>query len=147
MGMRDFRSVTKTGRQGERGTAIVEAAFTLLPLFIFLFAIMEAGRFFEVQQTLTDAAREGARLGVAPLTQTDTLATKQEIVDKVTIYLNAASIQPKRILVDGENSPAPPANFRKVRVEADYSLITLSMFSSLQFTLKGEALMRNETTP
>jgi Flp pilus assembly protein TadG len=139
--------VTKKARHAERGTAVVETALTLLPLFIFLFAIMEAGRFFNVQQSLTDAAREGARLGVAPLSQTDTLATKQEIVDAVTIYLNAASIQPKRILVDAENSPGPPANFRKVRVEADYSLITLSMFSSLKFTLEGEALMRNETTP
>src|SRR5206468_10584485 len=112
---------------------------------VFLVAIMEAGRFFNVQETLTDALREEARLGVAPLSQTDTLAMKQDIVDPVTICVNSLSIEPKRIPVDAESSPASPSNSRKVRVEADPNSITLSTLS-LKFTLKGEALMRNETT-
>ncbi len=57
----------------ERGTVIVEAAFTLLLLFTFLFGLMEIGRFISVQQALTDAAREGARARITPLSQTSYL--------------------------------------------------------------------------
>lgn len=128
----------------ENGTVIVETAFTVLLLFTFLFAIMEAGRLFNVQQTLTDAAREGARLGVTPLTQTNTLPNTTDVQDAVRVFLDAAAITPKNILV---NPAGTPTDFTKVRVEADYQLITLSMFSNLQITLKGEALMRNETSP
>ena len=76
----NFEEVTKTmakkkTRQAGKGTALFEAAFTALPLF--MFATMETGRFL--------------------------------------------------------NSPAPPPHFTKVRVEADYSLITLSMFGSSNF--------------
>ena len=72
----------RLGRK-ENGTVIVETAFTVLLLFTFLFAIMEAGRLFNVQETLTDAAREGARFGVTPLTQTNTL-----------LFLNFPNLQP-----------------------------------------------------
>ena len=137
-----MRPGIKNGR--ESGTVIVETAFTVLLLFTFLFAIMEAGRLFNVQQTLTDAAREGARLGVTPLTQTNTLPSTTDVEDAVKVFLNAAAITPKNIFV---NPAGTPANFTKVRVEADYQLITLSMFSNLLFTVKGEALMRNETSP
>ena len=137
-----MRPGIKSGR--ESGTVIVETAFTVLLLFTFLFAIMEAGRLFNVQQTLTDAAREGARLGVTPLTQTNTLPSSTDIQNTVTVFLSAASITGATVAV---NNPAPPAGFTRVRVTAPYQLITLSMFSNLQFTVKGEALMRNETSP
>ncbi len=137
-----MRPREKSDRQS--GTVIVETAFTVLLLFTFLFAIMEAGRLFNVQQTLTDAAREGARLGVTPLTQTNTLLTTPEIQAVVQTYLDAASISGASVVV---NNPAPPAGFTRVRVTAPYQLITLSMFINLPLTLKGEALMRNETSP
>jgi Flp pilus assembly protein TadG len=116
----------------------------MLTLFIFLFAIMEAGRLFNVQQTLTDAAREGARWGVTPLTQTDTLRNTTEIQARVQEFLDSASIQPTSIVVTRTGTPE---NFTRVRVEADYRPITLSMFNLGTLTLKGEALMRNETSP
>jgi Flp pilus assembly protein TadG len=111
-----FKEVTKAmakkkARKAQRGIALMKAALTMLPRFFF--AIMEGGRFFKVQQTLAGIAREGARLGTVPLSQTDILATKPEIVEVIKLYC---------------------------------SLITLSVFSSLKFTLNGEALMRDETT-
>lgn len=50
----------------QRGGTLVEAAIVLPLLFMFLFAIIEFGRVFNMYQTMTDAAREGARFGVAP---------------------------------------------------------------------------------
>jgi len=43
---------------GELGAAMVEAALIMLTLLILLFAIFEAGRVINMQQTLTNAARE-----------------------------------------------------------------------------------------
>lgn len=50
----------------QRGGTLVEAAIVLPLLFMFLFAIVEFGRVFNMYQTMTNAAREGARFGVAP---------------------------------------------------------------------------------
>src|ERR1051326_5302366 len=76
----------------ETGSVVVEGALILLLMFIFLLGLMEAGHLFLVQQTLTDAAREGARLGVAPLTQTSTLASDADIRTKVRIFLASAGV-------------------------------------------------------
>src|SRR5262245_65036078 len=81
-----------TKRDRQTGAVLVEAAFTLLTLCIFLFGIIEAGRFFQVQQFLTDAAREGARVAVAPMSQTTTLATSTEISTAVQDFLYAGGI-------------------------------------------------------
>jgi Flp pilus assembly protein TadG len=130
--------------RNQAGTAVVETAITLLLLFTFLFAIMEAGRVFNVQQTLTDAAREGARLAVSPLSQTDTLPNGTEITARAQTFLDGAAISNAMVTV---NNPAAPMGYTRVQVTAPYQLITLSMFSNLSITLKGEALMRNETSP
>ena len=74
------------------GQALVEGALTLLLLFVFLFGIFEVGRLLQVQQALTDAAREGARRGIVPLTRTDTLATDPDVQGVVSGFLAAASL-------------------------------------------------------
>src|SRR4051812_38236626 len=79
-------------RRADSGTALVEAAMTLMLAFVLLFGIMEAGRFLHVQQTLTQAAREAARLSVAPITQTDTMASIGQIKAEAQKYLDVAQI-------------------------------------------------------
>ncbi|GIH97390.1 hypothetical protein Psi01_80200 [Planobispora siamensis] len=56
------RTATLPGRRaGDRGAASVETAL-MLPVIVFLlFAIIDFGRMFNAQITLTEAAREGAR--------------------------------------------------------------------------------------
>ena len=149
-------------RAPQTGSVLVEAAFTLLTLFVFLFGIVEAGRFFQVQQFLTDAAREGARVAVAPLSQTTTLATMAEIQTAIQQFLDAAAIKNATPAVDcvnlttgadiASNSTCtgivcPAACGTRVTVSAPYQIMTLAMFSNLSITLKGKALMRNETSP
>jgi Flp pilus assembly protein TadG len=51
------------GTRLERGQSLVEFAL-VLPLFLFLlFAVIDGGRYVYVNSTLSNAAREGARLG------------------------------------------------------------------------------------
>lgn len=63
--MRWRRSVSRTeGRQQpEGGVALVEFAMVLPLLLVLVFGIIDFGRAFQTWITLTNAAREGARLG------------------------------------------------------------------------------------
>ena len=134
----------------QRGTALVESAMTLLGFLVLLLAIVEAGRFLGAQQVLTDASREGARLAVSPLSGTSTLPTTEEIEIEVQRFLQAANVgsattvveRPVYIVTGGVASV-----YTRVRVSLPYTVVTLPMFSNLEITLAGEAVMRNETSP
>lgn len=132
----------------QAGTVLVEAAFTLLLLFIFLLGIIEAGRFLNVQQVLTNAAREGARMAVEPITQTNCAfengcVPAGDIEAAVQSYLDAANIT-NATVSSSTYTDADGMRYTTVRVTAPYTLITMSMFSSLQVTLEGQARMRDE---
>jgi len=142
--------LTGANRKAETGAVVVEAALTLLLFFTLLFAIMEGGRFLNVQQTLTNAAREGARLAVAPLSQTSTLASDGQIEAEIRVFLDAARISGATVTV--ERPVTVQANgvtmqYTRVRVSVPYQVISLAAFSALSVNLAGEALMRNETSP
>jgi Flp pilus assembly protein TadG len=137
----------------ETGAVVVEAALTLLFFFTLLLGIMEGGRFLNVQQTVTNAAREGARMAVAPITQTSTLPSDGEIETEVRRFLDAARISGATITVERPlviPSNGLPMQYTRVRVSVPYRVISLAMFSTqggLSVNLAGEALMRNETSP
>ena len=131
------------------GTAVVEAAITVLGFLVVVLAIFEAGRLLNVQQALTDASREGARLAVAPLSGTSTLPTVGEIENEVQRFLQAANIGTATTVVERPVSivtGSVSTTFTRVRVSVPYTVLTLSMFSGLEITLVGQTLMRNETS-
>ncbi len=154
----------------ERGVAIVEAALTLLLLFIFLFGLMEVSLLISVQQALTNAAREGARARVAPYSQTSYLADAFVVKEAVCSFLSAASItcDPSTVACDGPADETricineephvpdstvcptdgnPVAGCTIVHVEVPYRPVLASIFGISSVTLQAEALMRNETSP
>ena len=53
-------------RRDDRGTALIEMAFTLPLLLLISIGIIDFGRAFQTWQILTNAAREGARVAVLP---------------------------------------------------------------------------------
>ncbi len=55
------RNETRLGRKRRRGVAVVELAVMLPILVLMILGIIEFGRMSMVQQTITAAAREGAR--------------------------------------------------------------------------------------
>ncbi|MEC4681514.1 MAG: TadE/TadG family type IV pilus assembly protein [Nitrospirota bacterium] len=137
-------------RTNSRGVATVEAAMTLLLFITLIFAIVEAGRFLNVQQVLTNAAREGARLSIAPLSGTSSLASVAEIEARVQSFLDSAAIQGAQISVVRPVYVATTivqGEFTRVEVSLPYRVMTLPLFSALEITLQGKALMRNETSP
>lgn len=53
-------------RRKERGAELVEAAFVLPLLLMLLIGVFWAARAYNIYETITRAAREGARVAVAP---------------------------------------------------------------------------------
>ena len=143
----------------ERGSAMLEAALTMLTLLVLLFAIFEAGRILNIQQTLTNAAREGARLSVLPLQGgTDTLPSTGVVQARVQSFLNASGLNGAAATVTVNQCCDPSANtcttppcaagsiqYSRVTVVVPYKVVSISMFSFLEVNLQGQATMRNET--
>ena len=91
------------GRRRRRGAAVVEFAIVLPIFFLMVFAMIEFGRLVMVRQVLTNASREGARIGVLDGATTD------EVESQVEAYLTNASIPftPGNVV---SVSPSPPSS-------------------------------------
>jgi len=158
----------KGKENSQRGSAMLEAALTMLTLLVLLFAIFEAGRLLNIQQTLTNAAREGARLSVLPVWGgTDCLPSTTTVQDRVNSFLSASGLNGATATVTvndccdttcsprsgtactGGLKPPPCASgsiaYSRVTVTVPYKIVSISMFSMLEVTLQGQATMRNET--
>jgi len=103
-------------KHGEKGQALVE--FTLLvPVFLLLlFAIIDFGMGFYSWITVTNAAREGARLGAV-------LATQQQIEDRVYQTADLPN-ESTKMTVTVTNAQGQPGESVVVTVDYDYDLIT-----------------------
>lgn len=151
----------------ESGAVIAESALTIGVLFLLLFAIVEFGRAYNIYQTLTDAAREGARYGVAP-DPANSYAdpSVSQIQANVQQFMAAAHIQGGTVAVScvyAAGSPAPQTSFcpqgatqttdptlqtdngfnpvyTKVQVSVPYKFIVLPF----SVTMSSKAVMRNE---
>ena len=131
--------------------------------FSLLFGIIEAGRFLNMRQVLTNAAREGARFGVAPTSGTNNLPDETEIRTRVESFLAAAHIMGATVSTkcpvgapeactstDASMSATTgivTTEYTEVTVTKPFSVVTIpGFFNALQINLTGKALMRRETS-
>lgn len=84
----------------ERGQALAEFALVLPLILLFIAAILEFGRAWNIKQAVTDAAREGARYTVV-MDETMTIA---DVEAKIEERLALASIEESEIEI---SSPDP----------------------------------------
>jgi Flp pilus assembly protein TadG len=151
-------------KAGERGVTVVEGAILIVAFFMLILGVIELGRFLSMRQVLTNAAREGARFAVAPLTQTNTLPSESEVVARVNTFLTAASITGATITTTcptgapegctsyddttmSVNTGLVTTKYTMVTVTKPFSVITApGLFSAFTVTVKGEAMMRRETS-
>ncbi len=133
--------------RSSRGVAVVESALILLVFFTLILGVMEIGRFLSVQLTLTDAAREGARMAVTPVAGTSTLPSDGEIQGYVQGFLDSNGLSSATVTVDRDIISAEGDVFTMVEVTFPYQVLTASLFSDLEVTLAGRSRMRNETSP
>lgn len=153
----------------ERGATIVEGALVVLLLFTLLIAIIEFSRVYNIYQTITNAAREGARFGVAPCQSGDKSqtactfkgATYQSgflppasmIRDYVIDFLRASSIPatandvtitfPEKHLTGTSNGVNFDQKYEYLRVDVRASYDWL-IFPFPNLTLRANSVMKNE---
>ncbi len=108
------RYKTREG-QRERGQGMVEFVL-VLPIFLLLvFAIVDFGMGFHAWLTVTNSAREGARLGAVRGTQSQIVQRVQDTSD---------SLDQSNMTITVTNAEGAPGTSVVVDVEYDYTLIT-----------------------
>jgi len=121
---------------------VVEFAVVAPLFFLLIFGMIEFGRMVMVQQVITNASREGARIGVLDG------ATTSDVTTAVNNYLQSASIQGATVSV----TPSPPSSAgygAPVTVAVSVSFNQVSWLPSPMFlggqTLSATTVMRRET--
>jgi Flp pilus assembly protein TadG len=128
-------------RRNRRGAAAVEFAFVAPVFFVFVFGMIEYGRMVMVQQVLTNAAREGARIGVLDG------STTSQVTTAVNTYLSNSTISGATVTVN----PSPPSSAgygQPVTVTVSISFNQVSWLPSPMFlggkTMTASSVMRRE---
>ncbi len=138
---------SKAFKQGsftkKSGAAIVEFAIVAPVFFLLVLGMIEFGRMVMVQQVLTNASREGARVAVLDGT------TPQEVFSRVQSLLEPAGIRGAEILLD-PNPPslAGPGEPVRVTVQVPFRQVSWlpTPFFLRNITLRATTVMRRETT-
>lgn len=133
-----------TPRRSRKGSALVEFAVVLPVFLLFVLGMIEYGRMVMVQQIITNAAREGARVGVLDNSTSATVTTA------ANIYLTSAGIASATIAA----SPDPPSSAtyaNPVSVTVSVPFNSVSWLPSPMYlggkTMTYTATMRRETIP
>ena len=129
-------------RKDRRGAAAVEFAVVAPVFFLLIFGMIEYGRMVMVQQILTNASREGARVGVLDG------STTTDVNNAVNTYLTSAHITGATI-TPSPNPPSSAAYSAPVTITVSVPFSQVSWLPSPMFlggtTLTSSSVMRRET--
>ena len=138
----------RSGWRSERGAELIEFA-VVMPILIFIIAgIFEFGMMFRAYESVTNAAREGARVGVLPGYNVADVQTR------VNQYLAASGLATTpTTTVTNQTLATGAGSFtaRQVRVVYPYPFVVLSGFAPFfggnfgSINLTAAAVMRSET--
>jgi Flp pilus assembly protein TadG len=149
----NVRRSLRTRTRSERGAEIIELAL-VTPLFLLLIAGMfDFGFLFRNWEVVTNAAREGARMGVLPDYACDDTTT--DVEDRVTDYMAASGITDTTsysVDVNSTTLDTAAGTFSAcvVFVELTQPLPTLSVIGTLtggtfgDVAVRANAVMRTE---
>jgi len=134
-------------RRSDTGQALTEFALVMPVVLLMLVGIIEFGRAWNVQQVLTDAAREGARQAVLA----NPAVTQQSVVGTINAALARAAIDTTVTQVTLTGFGAPVGNLVTVDVQTPYQFRFLSVLINLTqlgtngvIILKTQFVMRHE---
>ena len=126
---------------------MVEMVIILPILLMLLFALAEFGVVFSRWQTLSNAAREGARTAVVFRTTCTTAAVISEVRTRVKNYALAGGMTVPDADIAVTGACSGPTVDSAVTVTFDHALAVLPNFAtsvSPTFNLVGTSTMRNE---
>jgi len=124
-------------RKNEKGQSLVEFALVVPLVLMILMAIVEFGFMFNAYITISNASREGARLG--------TLGNSNAAIEARVIEASP-SLDPTKIDVNVTPNSRSRGDMITVVVDYDYVLITpiISNILSPLINLEAETVMRVE---
>ena len=132
--------------RSQRGATLVEAAVAMMLFFTLILGVLEFSRAFNVYQTLVNAAREGARLSVAPLPGTSTLPSSADVESKTKEFLAMSSVSGTTVSVNQTLIGPAVGGVSTVYTQVDVSVPYRSfLIPGNTFTMSASARMRNET--
>jgi len=104
-----------------KGTAAVEFAFVAPVFFLLVFGMIEFSRMVMIQQSLTNAAREGCRMAALATTMSSSAVESAVRSHLNTSMSNASDAQEVRVTVPTGMSAASSGSDLAVQVEVDYA--------------------------
>ena len=126
-----------------RGAALVEFALVAPVFLVFILGSIELGRALMVQESLTNASREGARVGTIDGAMTT------DVTNAVNAYLTGMSISGATTTVS-PSDPGLSANGTQVNVSVSIPYSSVSWVPSPWFfkgaTLTAETVMVRQST-
>lgn len=139
--------MTYNRRKNAKGATLLEGAITLMLFFTLIFGVLEFGRAYNLYQTITNAAREGARFSVAPFPGTNNLPTTTNVEARVQQYLDSVGARNTTVAVSQNTTGTVNGTnvvYTQVNVSAPYQFL---FFRFGTVTMTTSAQMRNETSP
>jgi Flp pilus assembly protein TadG len=147
-------------KRARRGAALVEAALVLPVVLMFLFGILEYGRYVMMRQVLTNAAREGARyaqIHTQPLTVGSTTSgnTTTDVTNRINQALAGQKLSGQTVSIYAADSVGNnigiwnnAQNGQSVCVEINGSypvIVSQLLFMPISIPVTAKAVMRTES--
>jgi len=139
---------TRSGRirRGEAGTSVVEMAFVLPLLLLLVFAIGDFGIAYTRWNSLTNAVREGARVGVVFRSPCDPAAVAAEVQNTVANFSASSGLDGASVVATVGNACGGTGTPLTVTGTVPYDYVAMAALAGLAPTinLSARTVMRNE---
>lgn len=137
---------TARRRRAQAGTSIIEATIVLPLMLMLVFGIAEFGISFTRWNSLTNAVREGARVGVVFRVPCNTAAVTTLVETTVANFANSSGIDSAGITTTVAGVCGPTGTPLSVTSTVPYNYIALSALAGLapSTNLSARTVMRNE---
>lgn len=140
------QGVKRKHRRSQAGTSIVEMTIVFPVLLMLVFAIGDFGVAFTRWNSLTNATREGARMGVVFQTACNAATVNANIRARVANFATSSGLNGPSIVTTVTNPCAGTGTQLTVRATIPYNYIGIGAIAGLNPTinLTAQTAMRNE---
>jgi Flp pilus assembly protein TadG len=132
----------RTRLRDERGASAVEFAFIVPLLIVLVLGIAEFGHAFQVQGTLSAAAREGVRAMALRNDPVDAKAVARDAASSLNPGITDTQIKIQIVGTTATTCPTIGAGNTAVRLTITYPMPFLTGFFGTGITLTGTGVMR-----
>jgi Flp pilus assembly protein TadG len=145
----DVKFESSRNQRRRSGTAMVEFVIILPLLMMILFATLEFGVLFGRWQTISNAAREGARTAIVFRTNCNIAAVTTEVRNRVKVYAApmGLTLTDADIAVSGVCGSSDTSSSVNVQIPHTFNVLpNFAASVSPTINLLGSSVMRNEGT-